>query len=96
MLVRICVKDATPLKFKQIVALYKPENLRWLQRDSNPAHVLCDAVAMLYQLSYEAIGSHGLLPSDVVAQSIGRRWSNPKVVGSVPTLVGVFLCPSPE
>ena len=37
--------------------------------------------------------SHGLLPSDLVAQSVERRRSNPKVVGSIPTLVRVFLCP---
>ena len=37
--------------------------------------------------------SYGLLPSDLVAQSIERRRSNPKVVGSIPTLVRVFLCP---
>ena len=33
------------------------------------------------------------LPSDLVAQSVERRRSNPKVVGSIPTLVRVFLCP---
>ena len=37
--------------------------------------------------------SHGLLPSDLVAQSVERRRSNPKDVGSIPTLVRVFLCP---
>ena len=37
--------------------------------------------------------SHGLLPSDLVAQSVERRRCNPKVVGSIPTLVRVFLCP---
>ena len=37
--------------------------------------------------------SHGLLPSDLVAQSVERRRSDPKVVGSIPTLVRVFLCP---
>ena len=36
---------------------------------------------------------NGLLPSDLVAQSVERRRSNPKVVGSIPTLVRVFLCP---
>ena len=35
----------------------------------------------------------GLLPSDIVAQSVERRRSNPKVVGSIPTLVRVFLFP---
>ena len=30
---------------------------------------------------------------DLVAQSVERRRSNPKVVGSIPTLVRVFLCP---
>ena len=34
-----------------------------------------------------------MLPSDLVAQSVEQRWSNPKVVGSIPTLVRVFLCP---
>ena len=37
--------------------------------------------------------SFSLLPSDLVAQSVERRRSNPKVVGSIPTLVRVFLCP---
>ena len=39
--------------------------------------------------------SHVLLPSDIVAQSVAmeQRWSNPKVVGSIPTLVRVFFCP---
>ena len=37
--------------------------------------------------------SHDMLPSDLVAQSVEHRWSNPKVVGSIPTLVRVFLCP---
>ena len=37
--------------------------------------------------------SHDLLPSDLLAQSVEQRWSNSKVVGSNPTLVGVFLCP---
>ena len=37
--------------------------------------------------------SDGLLPSDLVDQSVERRRSNPKVVGSIPTLVRVFLCP---
>ena len=37
--------------------------------------------------------SRGLLPSGLVAQSVERRRSNPKVVGSIPTLVRVFLCP---
>ena len=32
------------------------------------------------------------LPSDLVAQSVERGRSNPKVVGSIPTLVRVFLC----
>ena len=41
----------------------------------------------------EIFSSHGLLPSDLVAQSVERRRSNPKVVGSIPTLVRVFLCP---
>ena len=30
---------------------------------------------------------------DLVAQSVELRISNPKVVGSIPTLVRVFLCP---
>ena len=41
----------------------------------------------------DIFSSHGLLPSDLVAQSVERRRSNPKVVGSIPTLVRVFLCP---
>ena len=42
---------------------------------------------------FHIFSSHGLLPSDLVAQSVERRRSNPKVVGSIPTLVRVFLCP---
>ena len=42
---------------------------------------------------FNIFSSHGLLPSDLVAQSVERRKSNPKVVGSIPTLVRVFLCP---
>ena len=42
---------------------------------------------------FNIFSSHGLPPSDLVAQSVERRRSNPKVVGSIPTLVRVFLCP---
>ena len=42
---------------------------------------------------FNIFSSHGLLPSDLVAQSVERRRSNPKVVGSIPTLVRVFLGP---
>ena len=42
---------------------------------------------------FNIFSSHDLLPSDLVAQSVEQRWSNPKVVGSIPTLVRVFLCP---
>ena len=42
---------------------------------------------------FNIFSSHGLLPSDLVAQSVERRRSNPKVVGSIPTLVRLFLCP---
>ena len=42
---------------------------------------------------FNIFSSHGLLPSDLVAQSVERGRSNPKVVGSIPTLVRVFLCP---
>ena len=44
-------------------------------------------------IAFNIFSSHGLLPSDLVAQSVERRRSNPKVVGSIPTLVRVFLCP---
>ena len=42
---------------------------------------------------FNVFSSHGLLPSGLVDQSVERRRSNPKVVGSVPTLIRVFLCP---
>ena len=42
---------------------------------------------------FNIFSSHGLLPSDLVAQSVERWRSNPKVVGLIPTLVRVFLCP---
>ena len=55
--------------------------------DRNPAlhitHVHCR--------DFNIFSSHGLLPSDLVAQSVERRRSNPKVAGSIPTLVRVFL-----
>ena len=38
-------------------------------------------VALIYQQTW------------LLAQSVEQRWSNPKVVGSIPTLVRVFLCP---
>ena len=48
---------------------------------------------LLYRLSYkvrweqvvgtEGVNVHGLLLSDLVAQSVEQRWSNPKVVGSI-------------
>ena len=44
-----------------------------------------------YKERLRSFSSHGLLPSDLVAQSVERRRSNPKVVGSIPTLVRVFL-----
>ena len=46
-------------------------------------HIHCRAINIFI--------SHDLLPSDLVAQSVEQRWSNPKVVGSIPTLVRVFL-----
>ena len=52
---------------------------------TNVMHVNCR--------DFNIFSSHGLLPSDLVAQSVERRRSNPKVVGSIPTLVRVFLCP---
>ena len=42
---------------------------------------------------FNIFSSHGLLPSDLVAQSVEWRRSHPKVVGSIPTLVRVFLYP---
>ena len=42
---------------------------------------------------FNIFSSHALLPSDLVAQSVEWRRSNPKVVGSIPTLFRVFLCP---
>ena len=42
---------------------------------------------------FNIFSSLGLLPSDLVAQSVEEQWCNPRVVGSIPTLVRVFLCP---
>ena len=42
---------------------------------------------------FNFVSSHGLFPSDLVAQSVEQWCSNPKVVRSIPTLVRVFLCP---
>ena len=38
---------------------------------------------------FDIFNSHDLLPSDLVAQSVEQRRSNPKVVGSIPTRVGI-------
>ena len=40
---------------------------------------------------FKIFSSHGLLPSDLVAQSVERRRSNPNFVGSFPTLAEIFL-----
>ena len=58
----------------------------------NPSLYLYMLIAMTLT-SLHVCSSHGLLPSDLVAQSVEKRGSNPKVVGSIPTLVRVFLCP---
>ena len=47
----------------------------------------------LYMFIAVTLTSSVLLPSDLVTQSVEQRRSNPKVVGSFPTLVRVFLCP---
>ena len=47
----------------------------------------------VYCRDFNIFSSHGLLPSDLVAQSVERRRSNPKVVGSFPTLIRDFFCP---
>ena len=49
--------------------------------------------AICFRREQAIFSSHGLLPSDLVTQSVERQRSNPKVVGSIPTLVRVFLCP---
>ena len=41
----------------------------------------------------DIVDSHGLLPSDLVTQSVEQRGSNLEVVGSFPILVRLFLCP---
>ena len=41
----------------------------------------------------ELQGQTGAGRGNLVAQSVERWRSNPKVVGSIPTLVRVFLCP---
>ena len=41
-------------------------------------------------LAYFVPNSHGLLPSGLGAQSVEQRWSNPEVVGSIPTQVRDF------
>ena len=51
-----------------------------------------------YQLQRQAIEGNsvqgGNWTHDLVAESIEQRWSNLKLVGSIPILVRVFLCPS--
>ena len=65
--------------------LFYKERLRLYKRFLVLVHVHCR--------DFNIFSSHGLLPYDLVAQSVERRRSNPKVVGSIPTLVRVFLCP---
>ena len=54
----------------------------------NPSFVLVH----VHCCEFNIFSSHSLLPSDLVAQSVEQPCSNPKVVGSIPTLVSVFLC----
>ena len=51
------------------------------------------ALYMKFMGEIDILNSHNLLPSDLVAQSVEQRGSNPKVAGSIPILVRVFLCP---
>ena len=47
----------------------------------------------LVLIQRDILNSHDLLPSDPESQSGVQRSSNPKVVGSIPTLARVFLFP---
>ena len=62
---------------------------RQLTRTSTPFPVLVHVNCR----DFNIFSSHGLLSSGLVPQSVKQRRSNPKVVGSIPTLVRVFLCP---
>ena len=74
-----------------------------ISKHTKPTHIwpepqVLEAVGskMLIQMHCRAIDIfifHYLLTSDLVAQLVEQRWSNPKVVGSIPTLVRDFLCP---
>ena len=52
---------------------------------SNVPHIDCRAINIFI--------SHDLLPSELVAQSVEQRLSDPKVAGSIHTVVRVFHCP---
>ena len=71
--------------FEASLQLSGKYSMRRPQRPHGYLHIHCRAINIFI--------SHDLLPSDLVAQSVEQRWSNPKVVGSIPTLVRVFLCP---
>ena len=65
----------------------------WLGETAGSSPRLTEVLVHVHCRDFNIFASHGLLPSDLVAQSVERRRSGPKVVGSIPTLVRVFLCP---
>ena len=87
---------------------HKDRGKLWPGWELNPRHYILSLYSFLIQVLIQRnpslylhihcratniFISHNLLPSDLVAQSVEQRWSNPKVVISIPTLVRVFLCP---
>ena len=76
-------------KYKERLRLYK----RWPCSTIFQTELLVHVLVHVHCRDFNIFNSHGLLPSDLVAQSVERRRSNPKVVGSITTLVRVFLCP---
>ena len=59
----------------------------WVKKtERNPSLDLYNFIAV----TLTSFSSHGLRPSDLVATSVEQWWTNPKVVGSIPTLVLVW------
>ena len=65
-----------------------------VSREGGNLHLGGTVILHIHCRAFDIFISHDPLPSDFVAQSVGQWWSNPKVVGSIPTLVRVFLCPN--
>ena len=61
--------------------------------DCREANSFFSLLPCFLPLSTKTTTSATLLSTSIFTKSAEQRWSNPKVVGSIPTLVRVFLCP---